>query len=92
MSELCPGVPLQIETISNLNLKIPYLTDEFWQGYPNLKAYHLQEFFAMLRSEDSKEVPINEALKESPEKEQEHQKQELMNSIKYLRENCELIQ
>jgi len=91
MSELCPGVPLQIETISNLNLNIPYLTDEFWQGYPELKAYHLQEFFAMLRSKESREVPIDLKLKESPETEQEHQKQELIKSIEYLRKNCALV-
>ena len=83
---------MQIETISNLNLKIPYLTDEYWEGFPDLKAYELQEFFAMLRSEESMEVPINETFKESPEAEQKHQKQELMKSINYLRENCPAMQ
>ena len=90
MSELCPGVPLQIETISNLNLEIPFLTDKFWEGYPDLKAYHLQEFFTMLRSEDAVEVPVNPDLKDKAA--QEHQKQELMKSIQYLRKNCAAIQ
>ena len=90
MSELCPGVPLQIETISNLRLEIPFLTDKFWQGYPDLKAYHLQEFFAMLRDEKSMEIPISSDLKGVAA--QEHQKQELMKSVKYLREHCPAIQ
>lgn len=92
MSELCPGVPLQIETISNLRLEIPFLKSDFWDGYPDLKAYHLKEFFAMLRHKDSYEIPINTRLKDSPKAAQKSQKQELLKSIKYLREHCPLIQ
>jgi sugar phosphate isomerase/epimerase len=90
MSELCPGVPLQIETISNLRLEIPFLTDKFWESYPDLKAYHLQEFFAMLRDEDAVEIPINSELKDAAA--QKSQEQELIKSIGYLRENCAAIQ
>jgi len=90
MSELCPGAPLQIETISNLRLEIPFLKDQFWEGYPDLKAYHLQEFFTMLRDEGSVEIPINTDLKGAAA--QEDQKQELIKSIDYLRKNCAAIQ
>ena len=90
MSDLCPGVPLQIETISNLRLEIPYLKAEFWDGYPDMKAYQLQDFFAMLRAE-AVEIPINLKLKDSPPAAQESQKQELLKSIGYLRKNCAVI-
>ncbi|GJM30662.1 MAG: hypothetical protein DHS20C17_32970 [Cyclobacteriaceae bacterium] len=92
MSELCPGVPLQIETITNLKLEIPFLKTEFWEGYPDLKAAHLLDMLTMLRDKDSVEVPINLQLKESPAADQEHQKQELAKSIDYLRKNCPAIQ
>jgi hypothetical protein len=88
MSELCPGVPLQIETISNLRLEIPFLTDKFWEGYPDLKAYHLQEFFGMLRDKNAYEIPVNTALRDDPAAAQESQKNALIKSISYLRENC----
>jgi sugar phosphate isomerase/epimerase len=91
MSELCPGVPLQIETITNLKLEIPFLKTDFWDGYPDLKAYHLQDFLTMLRDKDSVEMPVNLQLKDSPAADQEHQKQELIKSIDYLRENCAAI-
>ena len=48
MSELCPGVPLQIETISSARIEIPFLKTDFWEGYPDLKAAQLLDFFAML--------------------------------------------
>ncbi len=92
MSELCPGVPLQIETISNLSLEIPFLTDKFWEGYPDLKAYHLQEFFLMLRDKNSVEILINSNLNNSSGLAQQDQKLELIKSINYLKENCPAIQ
>jgi sugar phosphate isomerase/epimerase len=90
MSELCPGVPLQIETISNLKLQIPFLKDDYWEGYPDLKAYHLPEFFTMLRDENSFEIPIDTELKGVAA--QESQEKELLKSINYLREHCAAIQ
>ena len=32
--ELCPGVPVHIETISGFNREFPYLTPEFWKAWP----------------------------------------------------------
>lgn len=92
MSTLCPGVPLQIETITNLKLEIPFLKTDFWEGYPDLKAFQLQDFLTMLRDPESVEIPINLELKDSPAEDQKHQKQELAKSIDYLRKNCAAIQ
>ena len=36
--ELCPGVPVHIETISGFNREIPYLTDDFWKVWPAMPA------------------------------------------------------
>ena len=91
MSELCPDVPLHIETVSNRPNEIPFLTREFWEGYPDLKAADLLDFYQMLRAGEQIEV------KEVPEGvdanifAQKLQHEELRKSIDFLRTHCELI-
>jgi len=91
MSELCPGVPLYIETISDLRLDIPFLQDDFWKGYPNLKGSDLREFLGRIRQ--GSEIPRPSAPSGTEKKafEQEHQKQELVKSINYLKEKCPAV-
>ena len=92
MSELCPGVPLHIETVSNRQNEIPFLQEKFWEGYPNLKAADLLDFYQMIR----KGKPIG--ILSPPEGvdtntfAQNIQKKELQKSIDFLRQNCELIE
>jgi len=91
MMELCPEVPLHIETVSNRQNEIPFLQENFWVGYPDLKAADLLEFYQMIR----KGEPIG--IVSPPEGvdikifAQDLQKKELQKSIDYLRQNCELI-
>ena len=91
MSELCPGVPLNIETVSNRQNEIPYLKKDFWVGYPDLKAAGLLDFYKMIRNGK----PISVISKPEDEYEsvfqQKMQKAELQKSIDYLRSHCDLI-
>lgn len=91
MSELCPGVPLNMETVSNRQNEIPYLSKEFWMGYPDLKAAELVDFYRMVRA--GKPIPVRTpAVGENEEVfQQELQKAELKKSIDFLREHCELV-
>lgn len=91
MSKLCPGVPLHIETVSNRQNEIPFLKEEFWEGYPDLKAADLLDFYNMIR--DGKPMNVFSPPKGEDERtfQQNLQKAELQKSIHYLRENCELI-
>ncbi|NJM55945.1 MAG: sugar phosphate isomerase/epimerase [Verrucomicrobiae bacterium] len=47
--ELCPGVPFFVETISNEARPIPFLTDEFMAGFPDLKVADITPFLKLCR-------------------------------------------
>lgn len=91
MVELCPGAPFHIETISGDAREIPFLDDAFWQGYPDLKAYQLLDFFQMLRKGQPIE-PLAPPNGGDPQAfAQDQQKEELKKSIEYLRRHCPVV-
>ena len=47
--QLCPGVPVHIETISGFNREFPYLTPEFWKAWPSMPADRFARFLALAR-------------------------------------------
>ena len=91
MTELCPGVPLHIESISDSPREIPFLTDEYWEGYPNLKAKDMVDFFNMLENGNPIEVAVPPKGADEKQFTQERQKSELKKSIAYLREHCPAV-
>lgn len=91
MSELCPGVQLHIETVSNRQNEIPFLTDDFWEGYPDLKAADLLDFQKMLRTGERIDVVSAPDGVDKNTFARELQQEELKKSIDYLRNNCDLI-
>src|SRR5260221_4490694 len=48
-AELCPGVPVHIETISGFNREIPYLKEEFWKAWPKARAKDFARFVALAK-------------------------------------------
>jgi len=88
MSTLCPGAPLHIETISNRPNEIPFLEETFWEGYPDLKAADLLDFYRMIRNGKPMTQIVPPADKDTELFEQEQQKKELVKSINYLRTTC----
>ncbi|MFY0653499.1 MAG: TIM barrel protein [Cyclobacteriaceae bacterium] len=86
MSELCPQAPLNVESISGRAIEIPFLTKDFWKGYPNLKALEMSDFLARIRKGESIEAYTTPQGKDKTEFEQEQQKKELIKSIKYLKQ------
>lgn len=91
MSELCPGVPLHIETVSNRQNEIPFFQEDFWKGYPNLKAADLRDFYKMIRTGRPIEILSPPKGVDAQTFGQELQKKELKKSTNYLREHCEFI-
>jgi 3-oxoisoapionate decarboxylase len=87
MSRLCPGVPLHIETISNEHRPIPFLTEEFWDGYKNLKAKDLLPFMLLLRKGKPGKVVGPPPGMDEREFQIQSQFEELESSIAYLRDN-----
>jgi sugar phosphate isomerase/epimerase len=48
-AELCPGVPIHIETISGVGRDIPFLDDAFWTAWPRLEGQSLARFLRVMR-------------------------------------------
>lgn len=88
-AELCPTVPIQIETISGFSRNFPYKTDDFWKFYDK-RPEALAKFEALAKRGHA--IPNFKAPEGVDKKvaEQEFQKAELERSIKYLREQIGL--
>ena len=88
-SELCPAVPIQIETISGFSRNFAYKQEGFWQHYDK-RPEALAKFEALAKS-GHPSPPFKPAEGADKKKaEQEFQKAELERSIKYLREQIGL--
>ncbi len=88
-AELCPTVPIIIETISGFSRNFPYKKDDFWQHYDK-RPEVLAKFEAMAkRGHAIANFKAPEGADKKPA-EQEFQKGEIERSIKYLREQIGL--
>jgi len=85
-AQLCPGVPVHIETISGFNHEVPFLKKDFWSTWPNAKASDLAKFVALAKHGSPREPH------RSPDAsaEQAYQKSELERSLKYCKETLGL--
>jgi len=88
MAKACPGVPMQVETISNSPRPLPYLTDEFWKGFPNLNAADIVPFLKMLRRGHELEFLEPPEGMDKKTFDIQHQQAELAASLDYLRKHC----
>ncbi len=84
-TELCPAVPIQIETISGFSRGFPTKKDDFWKNYDK-RPESFAKFEAMAKR--GKSIPGFKAPEGSDKKvaEQAYQKGEIERSIQYLRE------
>lgn len=80
-AELCPGVPVHIETISGFANEFAYLQDEFWTVWPKAKARDFAKFVALARK--GREIPPYRAP--NKEAEQQYQKDQIERSIAYCK-------
>jgi sugar phosphate isomerase/epimerase len=88
MAELCPGVPLHVETISNSARPIPFLKPEFWDGFPNLPATGIIDFLKLVKKGKPQEISYPPEGINKREFDIELQKSEFLSSINYLRKYC----
>jgi sugar phosphate isomerase/epimerase len=84
-AELCPGVPVHIETISGFPRDLPYFKPEFWTVFPKARASDLAKFIALAKK--GKAIPPFKAPagKDPKEAEKEYQKGEIERSIRYCK-------
>jgi sugar phosphate isomerase/epimerase len=83
---LCPGVNVQLEIISGGVRAFPYLKDEFWKFYRDIRAKEFLGFTTMAKNGKPREAFKVPEGKDRRTAEQEFQKAELEKSIKYCRD------
>lgn len=88
MATLCPGVPLFVETISNSQRSIPYLTEGFWKGFPKLHAAEMAAFLKLCRRGKAIEIKGSPPGVDANRYQQGYQRAEFERSISYLRKHC----
>ena len=88
MARLCPGVPLHVETISNSARPVPFLNDEFWKGFPKLKAAGIIDFLNLAKKGKPLEIEKPPAGTTRKDFEISQQQRELLKSLQYLRSSC----
>lgn len=88
IATLCPGVPFAVESISNSPRPIPFLTDEFWTGFPDLRASQIADFLKMLRKGHPLEFLEPPEGMDQKSFDIQHQQTELKTSLDYLRMHC----
>jgi 3-oxoisoapionate decarboxylase len=85
-AELCPNVPVHIETISGFAVEFPYLDPGFWEAWPKARAADFAAFLALAKSGR----PLSPHRSANPEEEKTYQRGELERSIRYCKETLGL--
>lgn len=85
-AELCPNVPVHIETISGFNREFPYLTDDFWKAWTQVKGKDFARFVALAKRGKPREPFSPPAGQDRKMADQAYQKGEFERSIKYCKE------
>jgi 3-oxoisoapionate decarboxylase len=85
-AQLCPGVPVHIETISGFARPIPYLKADLWKTWPNMPAPDFAKFVALAKKGKPFTTVKNPEGKDRAETEQLGQKAEIERSIKYCQQ------
>jgi sugar phosphate isomerase/epimerase len=84
--ELCPGIPLNVESISGLTFDLPFFQKEFWNVWPKMRARDFAKFERLARL--GKVRPPRQPA--DPKAEQAYQKCELERSLAYCKQTLGL--
>ncbi len=84
-AELCPGVPVHIETISGFNREMPYLQEEFWKVWPKARARDFARFLALAKKGKPRDPWKPLAGQDRKLAEQQYQKGEIERSLHYCK-------
>jgi sugar phosphate isomerase/epimerase len=88
MAKSCPGVPLHVETISNSARPIPFKTDEFLKGWPEVSQSKINEFARLASKGRALELLTPEEGISKRDFDIRLQQSELQKSFDYLRNHC----
>ncbi len=83
-AELCPGVPIHIETISGVGRDLPFLEDAFWSAWPRLEGQSLAKFLRVMR----RKAPMTQTT--TKPNDPVEQRRELERSLAYCKQTLGL--
>jgi len=86
LATLCPGVPLFVESISNSARPIPFLTEDWWAGFPDVRAADIVDFLALCRRGNAIDIDLLPEGMDQKLFDQQHQRTEFVKSIGCLRQ------
>jgi 3-oxoisoapionate decarboxylase len=89
-AQLCPEAPVNLEIISGFARRYPYLKPEFWEPYPEARAYEFARFLALAKRGSPIEPFRAPAGEERRLAEGNYQKAELERSIRYCKKVLKL--
>jgi 3-oxoisoapionate decarboxylase len=84
--QLCPGVPVHIETISGFNREIPYLQPEFWKAWPHMPAEAFAHFLALAKHGTPRAPFQTPAGEDKTKAEQAYERGEIESSLRYCKD------
>jgi sugar phosphate isomerase/epimerase len=88
--ELCPGVPVHIETISGFNRELPYLTADFWRAWPAMPAPAFARFLSLAKHGEPRAPFQPPPDQDRAAAEQAFQRGDIERSIKYCRDALQI--
>jgi sugar phosphate isomerase/epimerase len=88
--QVCPGVPVHIETISGFSREFPYLQPDFWKAWPHMPAASFAKFLAIAQRGHARESWQPEAGADRAAAEQQYQRGEIERSLVYCRSHLKL--
>jgi sugar phosphate isomerase/epimerase len=80
-AELCPGIPVHIETISGFPHELPYFKKDFWKVWPKAHASDFAKFLALAKK--GKALPGHKSPDNAAEN--DYQKEQIERSIRYCK-------
>lgn len=89
-AELCPKVPVHIETISGFNRELAYKKPEFKTLWPKMPEGDLEKFIALAKKGRPRAPHANPPGVDRAKAEQDYQRDQVERSIKYCREQLGL--
>ena len=88
LADTNPDMPIFVESISNSPRPIPFLTKEYWKGYPDLHAAEIIDFLSLCRKGEPMSIETPAVGQDETTFHQQHQRAEFIKSIEYLRREC----
>ncbi|HEY6169374.1 MAG TPA: sugar phosphate isomerase/epimerase [Verrucomicrobiae bacterium] len=82
----CPGVAVNIETISGFAREFPIYKPEFWRIFPTTKAEQLARFLALAKKGHAIEPFKAPAGVDKDKAQQDYQREQIERSIRYCKE------